>query len=155
MLTDFNLSVKAGTTVALVGTSGSGKSTAVQLLERFYDPVSGDIFLDGTRLQDLNVRWLRQRIGLVQQEPVLFSGTIESNILNGLTGSEQFLAESKEQQRDRMIAAAKLANCYEFIMRLPKQFETEVGERGLMLSGGQKQRISIGMGFASASNDYW
>jgi ATP-binding cassette subfamily B (MDR/TAP) protein 1 len=129
----YNLKIAAGTTVALVGSSGSGKSTAIQLVERFYDPISGAVTLDGVDLRQLNVRWLRQQIGLVGQEPVLFAGTIADNISYGKPGST----------RDEVEAAAKMANAYDFIQEFPAKLDTDVGEKGGQLSGGQKQRIAI------------
>lgn len=119
--------------MALVGSSGSGKSTAIQLVERFYDPDSGTVMLDGVDLRQLNVRWLRQQIGLVGQEPVLFSGTIADNIAYGKPGSTMADVEQ----------AAKMANAYSFIQEFPSKFDTDVGEKGGQLSGGQKQRIAI------------
>jgi ATP-binding cassette subfamily B (MDR/TAP) protein 1 len=129
----YSLEIAAGTTVALVGSSGSGKSTIIQLVERFYDPDSGVVTLDGVDLRQLNVRWLRQQIGLVGQEPVLFSGTIAENIAYGKPGST----------REDVEAAAKMANAFDFIQEFPSKFETDVGEKGGQLSGGQKQRIAI------------
>ena len=133
MCNGYSLEIAAGTTVALVGSSGSGKSTAIQLVERFYDPDSGVVTLDGVDLRQLNVRWLRQQIGLVGQEPVLFSGTIAENIAYGKPGST----------REDVEAAAKMANAFDFIQEFPSKFETDVGEKGGQLSGGQKQRIAI------------
>jgi len=121
-------------TVALVGESGSGKSTVIALLERFYDPDSGSIFLDGIDLQILNVSWLRQQVGLVSQEPVLFNDTIRANIAYGRQG---------EASEEEIIAAAEAANAHEYISALPDGYNTIVGERGIQLSGGQKQRIAI------------
>merc|ERR1712216_158955 len=120
-------------TVALVGASGSGKSTAVSLGERFYDPDSGSVTLDGTDLKELNVRWLREQIGLVGQEPVLFSGTIADDISSGKPGST----------REQVETAAKMANAHAFIMEFPEGYDTNVGEKGGQLSGGQKQRVAI------------
>jgi ATP-binding cassette, subfamily B (MDR/TAP), member 1 len=137
-----NLDVPAGKTTALVGASGSGKSTVVGLIERWYDPVGGAIFLDGHDISTLNLRWLRQQISLVQQEPILFSETITTNIRNGLIGSP-FEHESEAQQQERIIHAAKMANAHDFISALPEGYDTNVGERGFLLSGGQKQRIAI------------
>jgi ATP-binding cassette, subfamily B (MDR/TAP), member 1 len=137
-----NLDVPAGKTTALVGASGSGKSTIVGLIERWYDPVGGAVFLDGHDISTLNLRWLRQQISLVQQEPILFSETITSNIRNGLIGSP-FEHESEAQQQERIIRAAKMANAHDFISALPEGYDTNVGERGFLLSGGQKQRIAI------------
>ncbi|KAJ7530665.1 hypothetical protein O6H91_14G013400 [Diphasiastrum complanatum] len=131
---DLCLFVHAGQTLALVGESGSGKSTVVSILERFYDPDSGQVFIDGVDIKNLQLRWLRQQIGLVSQEPVLFSGTIRSNIAYGKYG----LATEEEIQ-----AAAKASNAETFISALPHGYETEVGERGIQLSGGQKQQIAI------------
>ncbi|SCV74374.1 BQ2448_6806 [Microbotryum intermedium] len=131
-----------GKTTALVGGSGSGKSTIVGLCERFYDPVGGSIKLDGIELKELNVRWLRNQIGLVSQEPTLFASTVAGNIEMGLIGSK-YENESKEQKRERVIAAAKQANADGFITALPEGYDTLIGERGMLLSGGQKQRIAI------------
>ena len=142
VMNDVNLVVPAGKTTALVGASGSGKSTIVGLVERFYDPVGGAVLLDGHELSKLNLKWLRQQIALVQQEPVLFSQTIKDNIKNGLIGSK-FEHESDEQKMDRIIRAAKMANAHDFISSLPEGYETHVGERGFLLSGGQKQRVAI------------
>ena len=121
-------------TVALVGESGSGKSTVIALLERFYDPDSGSIFLDDIDLQTLNVSWLRQQVGLVSQEPVLFNDTIRANIAYGRQG---------EASEEEIIAAAETANAHEYISALPDGYNTIVGERGIQLSGGQKQRVAI------------
>jgi len=129
----YNLTVEAGTTVALVGASGSGKSTAIQLVERFYDPDQGSVMLGGTNLRELNVAWLRQQIGLVAQEPVLFSGTIAENIAYGKPGAT----------RQDVEAAAHMANAHDFIMSFPDGYDTDVGEKGGQLSGGQKQRVAI------------
>ena len=129
----YSLEVEAGTTVALVGASGSGKSTAIQLVERFYDPDEGTVSLDGTDLRKLNVKWLREQIGLVGQEPVLFGGTIAENIAYALPNA------TKEQ----IETAAKNANAYNFIMEFEKGFDTDVGDKGSQLSGGQKQRVAI------------
>jgi len=129
----YNLTVGAGQTVALVGASGSGKSTVVQLVERFYDPDSGSVTLDGVDLRELNLKWLRRQIGLVGQEPVLFSGTIAGNIGMGTEGATQ----------DDIQRAARMANAYDFILSFPDGFDTDVGEKGGQLSGGQKQRIAI------------
>ncbi|KDO21962.1 hypothetical protein SPRG_12828 [Saprolegnia parasitica CBS 223.65] len=129
----YTLQIAAGEKVALVGPSGSGKSTIVSLLERFYDPTRGTVYLDGVDLKTLNVKWLRQQVGLVGQEPSLFSVSIAENIRHGKDGATM----------DEIIAAAKQANAYDFIMSFPKGFDTEVGDRGAQLSGGQKQRIAI------------
>ncbi|KAE9585439.1 putative xenobiotic-transporting ATPase [Lupinus albus] len=133
VLNDFSLNVPAGKTIALVGSSGSGKSTVVSLIERFYDPSSGQVLLDGHDIKTLKLRWLRQQIGLVSQEPALFATTIRENILLGRPDADQ--GEIEE--------AARVANAHSFINKLPEGYETQVGERGLQLSGGQKQRIAI------------
>ncbi|TMW59306.1 hypothetical protein Poli38472_004375 [Pythium oligandrum] len=130
---NYSLTIEAGQTVALVGPSGSGKSTIVSLLERFYDPSSGLVKLDGVDVRDLNVAWLREQIGLVGQEPVLFATTIMENIRNGKPGATD----------EQVIDAAKMANAYSFITDFPDGFQTDVGDRGAQLSGGQKQRIAI------------
>lgn len=142
VMEDVNLTIPAGKTTALVGASGSGKSTIVGLVERFYDPVGGTVYLDGHDISTLNLHWLRQQISLVQQEPVLFSQTIKENIKNGLIGSK-YEQESEEKQMIRIIDAAKKANAHDFISSLPNGYETHVGERGFLLSGGQKQRVAI------------
>ncbi|XP_059173798.1 ATP-dependent translocase ABCB1-like isoform X1 [Physella acuta] len=133
ILNGLNLEAKPGQTVALVGSSGCGKSTTVQLLLRFYDPHDGEVQLDGTNIKELNIKWLRSNIGLVSQEPVLFATTIKENIRYG----------RDDVTEDQIIQATKNANAYDFIMKLPDKFETLVGERGAQLSGGQKQRIAI------------
>ncbi|EQC32587.1 hypothetical protein SDRG_09904 [Saprolegnia diclina VS20] len=130
---DYNLVIEAGTTVALVGASGSGKSTAIGLIERFYDPLAGRVLLDGVDLHELNLSWLREHISLVGQEPVLFTGTIADNILTGKPGASM----------DDVEAAAKMANAHEFISKFPDGYHTHVGDRGVQVSGGQKQRIAI------------
>jgi ATP-binding cassette, subfamily B (MDR/TAP), member 1 len=137
-----DLLVPAGKQTALVGASGSGKSTIVGLVERFYEPVGGEIFLDGVDIRELNLHWLRQNISLVQQEPVLFATTIYENIRFGLLGT-QLEHVAPEKQRDIIEGAAKMANAHEFITALSEGYETNVGERGFLLSGGQKQRIAI------------
>lgn len=133
VLNHVNLDVKAGTYLALVGTSGVGKSTLCNLIPRFYDVTQGRILLDGIDIRDLKLSNLRQNIGIVQQDVYLFSGTIYENISYGKPGS------SKEE----IIAAAKNANAHEFIMSLPDGYDTDIGQRGVKLSGGQKQRLSI------------
>lgn len=121
-------------TVALVGESGSGKSTIIALLERFYDPDSGGILLDGVEIKSLKVSWLRDQMGLVGQEPVLFNDTIRANITYGKHG---------EVTEEEVMAVAKAANAHEFISGLPQGYDTMVGEKGIQLSGGQKQRVAI------------
>lgn len=116
-----------------MGESGSGKSTAIALLQRFYDPEGGRILLDGTEIRKLQVRWLRQQMGLVSQEPVLFNVTIRENIGYGKEGAGE----------GEIRAAAEAANAHNFISGLGRGYETMVGERGVQLSGGQKQRVAI------------
>lgn len=142
VMQDVNLVIPAGKKTALVGASGSGKSTIVGLVERFYDPVGGQVFLDGHDVSTLNLRWLRQQISLVSQEPTLFGTTIFENIRHGLIGTK-YENESQERQKELIIEAAKMANAHDFITGLPESYETNVGERGFLLSGGQKQRIAI------------
>ncbi|KAL1553054.1 ATP-binding cassette, sub-B (MDR TAP), member 4 [Salvia divinorum] len=132
---DLSLTIHSGKTVALVGESGSGKSTVIALLQRFYNPDSGMITVDGIDIQKMNLKWLRQQMGLVSQEPVLFSGTIRDNIAYGGKGGNATEAE--------ITAAAKLANAHSFISGLQQGYDTTVGDRGVQLSGGQKQRIAI------------
>ncbi|GAU19632.1 hypothetical protein TSUD_383260 [Trifolium subterraneum] len=132
---DLCLSIPAEKTVALVGESGSGKSTIISLLERFYNPDSGQILLDGVNIKMFRLSWLRQQIGLVGQEPILFNESIRANIAYGKKGSTA--------TEDEIIAVAKAANAHNFISSLPNGYETLVGESGIHLSGGQKQRIAI------------
>ncbi|GMQ04333.1 hypothetical protein CsSME_00049782 [Camellia sinensis var. sinensis] len=127
------LDIPSGKIVALVGGSGSGKSTVISLIERFYQPLSGPILLDGTDIREIDLKWLRQQIGLVNQEPALFATTIRENILYG----------KDDATLDEISRAAKLSEALTFINKLPDRFETQVGERGIQLSGGQKQRIAI------------
>ncbi|CAI0472898.1 unnamed protein product [Linum tenue] len=127
------LNIPAGKIVALVGGSGSGKSTIVSLIERFYEPESGQILIDGVDIKDFDLKWLRQQIGLVNQEPALFATSIKKNILYG----------KDDATMEEITHAAKLAEASSFINNLPDRFETQVGERGIQLSGGQKQRIAI------------
>ncbi|KAF9477698.1 multidrug resistance protein 1 [Pholiota conissans] len=148
ILNGLTLEFEAGKTSALVGSSGSGKSTIINLLERFYDPLSGSVLLDGHDLLTLNVRWLRSQIGLVAQEPVLFATSIRENVAHGLIGS-RFAAVDGEE-RERMIKEACIkANAHEFVTALPQGYDTLVGERGFLLSGGQKQRIAIARAIVS------
>ncbi|XP_040990136.1 putative multidrug resistance protein [Juglans microcarpa x Juglans regia] len=133
ILEDFNLKVPAGKRVGLVGGSGSGKSTVIALLQRFYDPIEGDVILDGYKIRRLQLKWLRSQLGLVNQEPVLFATSIKENILFGKEGASM----------DTVINAAKAANAHDFITKLPDGYETQVGQFGFQLSGGQKQRIAI------------
>ncbi|KAK1756016.1 P-loop containing nucleoside triphosphate hydrolase protein [Echria macrotheca] len=142
VMEDVSLTVPAGKVTALVGASGSGKSTIVGLVERFYSPVQGTVYLDDVDISTLNLHWLRQQISLVSQEPTLFSTTIYENIRHGLIGT-QFEGESPEKQKELIYEAAKMANAHSFISELPEGYETHVGERGFLLSGGQKQRIAI------------
>jgi ATP-binding cassette subfamily B (MDR/TAP) protein 1 len=171
-----SMEFRAGKSYALVGPSGSGKSTIVALLERFYDPTpatksadeqkdgktgdgggddevegnknGGIVTLDGIDLRNLNVKWLRRQIGLVSQEPVLFGTTVRENVAFGLAGTPHATA-SPADQLTFIKDACKKANAHEFIMRLPKGYDTLIGERGLTLSGGQKQRVAIARAIVS------
>lgn len=143
-----SLDMPAGKTTALVGPSGSGKSTVVGLVERFYLPVAGTVFLDGHDINDLNLRWLRQQISLVSQEPVLFGTTIYHNIRHGLIGTK-YEHESDDKTRELIENAARMANAHDFISALPEGYMTNVGQRGFLLSGGQKQRIAIARAIVS------
>ena len=148
VMEDVNLKVPAGKTTALVGASGSGKSTIVGLVERFYDPVGGEVYLDGHEVSKLNLRWLRQQISLVSQEPTLFGTTIFNNIRHGLIGTK-YENSDIEKQKELILAAAKMANAHDFVTGLPEGYDTNVGERGFLLSGGQKQRIAIARAMVS------
>ncbi|XP_076422410.1 multidrug resistance protein 2 isoform X2 [Peromyscus maniculatus bairdii] len=135
VLQGLNLEVKKGQTLALVGSSGCGKSTVVQLLERFYNPVAGTVFLDGKEVKQLNVQWLRAQLGIVSQEPILFDCSIAENIAYG--------DNSRVVSQDEIVRAAKEANIHQFVESLPDKYNTRVGDKGTQLSGGQKQRIAI------------
>ncbi|KAL5700599.1 ABC-type xenobiotic transporter [Ranunculus cassubicifolius] len=138
---DLSLAIHSGKTVALVGESGSGKSTVISLLQRFYNPDSGHITVDGIEIQKYQLRWLRQQMGLVSQEPVLFNETIRANIAYGKEG---------DATEAEIIAAAELANAHKFISALQQGYDTVVGERGIQLSGGQKQRVAIARAMVKA-----
>ena len=141
VLQGLNLSIPAGKTTALVGPSGCGKSTLVGLLERWYDPASGHILLDGHSISDYNTKWLRSTFRLVQQEPVLFQGTIFENVAKGFVDEQRNLP--KEAQMKLIQEACSASNAHDFIQRLPEGYNTQVGERASMLSGGQRQRVAI------------
>jgi ATP-binding cassette subfamily B (MDR/TAP) protein 1 len=135
VLRGLNIDILHGQTVALVGSSGCGKSTCIQLLERFYDPLSGDVTLDGHDTRNLNLAWLRSQLGLVSQEPTLFATSIKDNIAYG--------DNSRTVSMEEIIDASRRANIHNFITSLPQGYETDVGSKGAQLSGGQKQRIAI------------
>ncbi len=128
-----SLKIGKGEVVAIVGPSGSGKTTLVDLIPRFYDPIAGAVILDGTDIRDLDVRSLRENIGIVTQETILFNDTVRNNIAYGL----------EDCPEERIIAAARAANAHDFIMTMPKVYDNLVGERGVKLSGGERQRISL------------
>ncbi|KAF7314410.1 hypothetical protein MKEN_00913800 [Mycena kentingensis (nom. inval.)] len=143
-----SLTFPAGKTCALVGASGSGKSTIVSLVERFYDPTSGTVTLDGIDVKDLNLRWLRSQIGLVSQEPTLFATTIKGNVAHGLINTKY--EHASEEEKFALIKDACIkANADGFISKLPNGYDTMVGERGFLLSGGQKQRVAIARAIVS------
>ena len=133
ILDDINLTVKKGTTVAIVGESGAGKSTLVDLIPRFYDVTGGSIKIDGTDIRDMKIHSLRSLMGNVNQEPILFNDTIFNNIAFGVEGATM----------EQVIAAAKIANAHDFIMEKEDGYNTNIGDRGMRLSGGQRQRLSI------------
>lgn len=137
VLKNVNLNVKAGENVAIVGHSGGGKTTLLNLIPRFYDIDSGEIFIDDINIKDVTLKSLRENIGVVQQDVYLFSGSVYDNIAYGKPGAT----------KEEVIEAARLANAHNFIMELPLGYDTYVGERGVKLSGGQKQRISIARTF--------
>ena len=134
VLRDFSLSVPPNTTAALVGSSGAGKSTVVSLLQRFYDVTGGSICVDGIDVRDLDLKWLRSRMGFVQQEPVLFGMTCRENVVYGV---------DRDVSKLELEAACRAARAHDFITEWPDKYDTLVGERGVKLSGGQKQRLSI------------
>jgi ATP-binding cassette subfamily B protein len=130
---NFNVTINPGQKIGLVGFSGSGKSTFVNLLLRFYDVAKGQIFIDNQNIAEVSQDSLREQIAMIPQEPTLFHRTIKDNILYGKLNASD----------EEILTAAKLAHCHEFIMELPEGYNTLVGERGIKLSGGQKQRIAI------------
>lgn len=148
IMNGFSLTIEPGQTVALVGSSGSGKSTVVGLLERFYSPIGGSISFDGRPIESLNIKWLRRQMSLVMQEPTLFSCSIYENICYGLIGTPYEHADDATK-RDLIINACKEANAWDFIQTLTEGLDTEVGERGFLMSGGQKQRIAIARALVS------
>ena len=136
IINNFNLDIKPGKNIAIVGSSGSGKTTLTNLILRFYDIDNGEILINGINIKDINLSWLRNKIGIVSQEPVLTSGTIKENILYGIDNYTE----------KKFIEICKLSNVYSFATNtklFPKKFDTIVGERGIKVSGGQKQRIAI------------
>ncbi|KAG0030198.1 Multidrug resistance protein 1 [Podila clonocystis] len=137
ILKKMSVEVKPGQTIALVGQSGSGKSTIVGLVERFYDPTSGSVTLDGIEIKDYNVTFLRDSIGIVSQEPVLFNASIKQNIIYGIRKDQSVPSDQDIED------ACRLSNAHDFISKLPEKYDTMVGEKGALLSGGQKQRIAI------------
>ncbi|MFA6592240.1 MAG: ABC transporter ATP-binding protein [Bacteroidales bacterium] len=133
ILFDVNLEIEKGKTVAIVGESGAGKSTLVDLIPRFYDPDSGSITIDGVDIKDMALSELRSKMGIVNQDPILFNDSIFNNIAFGVENAT----------RDQVVEAAKIANAHEFIMEKEEGYETNIGDRGVKLSGGQRQRLSI------------
>jgi ATP-binding cassette, subfamily B, bacterial MsbA len=161
VLKDINLKVPKGKTVALVGQSGSGKSTLADMLPRFYDPDKGEILIDGISVRDLKITSLRNLMGIVTQESILFNDTVENNIAFGTPHLNELYAQpmvavkgglspvslsadDREGERwEAIVSAAKIANAHDFIMQMPQQYKTNIGDRGSKLSGGQRQRIAI------------
>jgi ATP-binding cassette subfamily B (MDR/TAP) protein 9 len=137
ILNGMSLHVPAGKIAALVGSSGGGKSSVISLVQHLYDASSGKVMIDGVDVHELSPRWLSQHISIVSQEPILFGRSIKRNIMFGLEGTD---LEPSDEEIERV---AKLANAHDFIEKMPRKYETEVGERGVQLSGGQKQRIAI------------
>src|SRR5213083_2598546 len=141
VLHDISFDVEPGTRLGIVGASGAGKSTLISLLTRFYDPTAGAILLDGVDLRDFRLEDLRRQFAVVPQDPVLFSASIAENIAYARPGANE----------SNLVAAAQAANAHEFIVRLPRAYDTQVGERGVQLSGGQRQRIAIARPFLKDS----
>ena len=137
VLENVSLDIKPGESIALIGTSGAGKTTLCSLIPRFYELGSGSILLDGMDTRKMNLSTLRQNIGMIAQDVYLFNGTVTENIAYGKPGA----------RADEIINAAKMAKAHEFIMELPKGYDTEIGQRGIRLSGGQRQRLSIARAF--------
>lgn len=144
ILKNLSLDFAPGSSTALVGASGSGKSTIVSLVERFYDPLEGNISLDGHDIKDLNLRWLRSQIGMVMQEPNLFATSVKDNVAHGLMNTS-YASLSASEQFALVKKACIEANADGFITKLTDGYDTIVGERGLLLSGGQKQRYDNGL----------
>lgn len=134
VLEDISFEVRVGDIVAFVGPSGAGKTTLINLIPRFYDPTKGAVLIDGYNIRDVTIRSLRAQIGIVTQETILFNDTVAANIAYGGSVSDNM---------NRIIEAAKTANAHDFIMKMPNQYETIIGERGFRLSGGEKQRLAI------------
>ena len=132
ILNNINLTVKKGQTVAIVGPSGGGKSTLLDLIPRFHDPKSGQVLIDGTDIKNIHTTALRNLLGIVTQESILFNDTVYNNLAFGISAT-----------KEEVIQAAKIANAHEFIEKLDKGYQTEIGDRGNKLSGGQKQRLTI------------
>jgi ATP-binding cassette subfamily B protein len=137
VLSNINLIINPGETMALVGPSGGGKTTLCQLIPRFYEVTKGEILIDGINIKDVKIKSLRENIGMVQQDIFLFTGTIKENILYGKPGAKD----------TEVIKAAKNANIHDFILSLPERYDSYIGEKGIKLSGGQKQRISLARAF--------
>ncbi len=133
ILSDINLDIEKGKTIAIVGESGAGKSTLVDLIPRFYDVSSGSITVDGNDIREIKIKDLRNLLGNVNQDPILFNDTIFNNIAFGVENAT----------KEEVIAAAKIANAHDFIMEKEEGYNTNIGDRGIKLSGGQRQRISI------------
>jgi len=133
VLRDINLTIRKGEVFAIVGPSGSGKSTLVDLIPRFYDPTAGEVCIDNINVKHLKVRSLREKIGIVTQETILFNDTVRNNIAYGL----------EDCSLEAIIAAAKAANAHNFIMEMPQQYDSIIGDRGVKLSGGERQRLSL------------
>jgi len=142
VLDDVGMHFEAGKITALLGPSGSGKSTIVALIEKFYEPTSGSVMLDGKELKELNTKYLRSQVGMVQQETFLFNDTIYNNVAHGLFGTAE--DEFSEEDKRKLVEEACIhANADSFIRKLPNGYDTRVGERGSVLSGGQRQRVAI------------
>jgi subfamily B ATP-binding cassette protein MsbA len=133
VLTDISFTIKKGEVVAIVGPSGAGKSTIVDLVPRFYDPIAGGIEIDGIDLRQIQVSALREHIGIVTQETILFNDTVRNNIAYGLD----------DCPLERIIDAAKAANAHAFISQMPQGYESRIGERGVKISGGERQRLAL------------
>ena len=149
MLKNINIDAKPGSTIAIMGVTGSGKTSLINLIGRFYDVSEGSVLIDGIDVRDMDLEFLRSKISIVMQDVFLFSDSIKENIKFGLDEvlDEKLIGTSDKVFNEKLISVSKDAKAYDFISEMPQNFDTVIGERGVGLSGGQKQRISIARAF--------